>query len=295
MMCYGTAVWARAGFARWLALLVLCGLALSRWAVAEVAVPPLTAHINDLAGVIDPARRAALEQTLGEFETRRGAQIVVLTLPTAAPETIEQYALRVAEQWKLGRKGIDDGLLLVVATQDRALRIEVGYGLEGVIPDAVAKRIISEVIVPYFKQGDFAGGIEAGVQQVMRLVEGESLPAPERRATPAMGGVEASLPLLFIVTIVGGLLLRAVFGRLLGAGLTGVGAGILAWFLIGSLFFGLIAGLFAFFFLLGGGGRFLGGGGWGSSPRGGWGGGGFGGGMSGGGGGFGGGGASGRW
>lgn len=275
------------------AWLVLCCLLWAPWADADAPVPPLRAHVNDLAGVLDPAQRDALERTLVDFAAQRGAQIAVLTVPTTAPEAIEQYSIRVAEQWKLGRKGIDDGVLLVVATQDRALRIEVGYGLEGVIPDAIAKRVVSDVIVPYFKQSDFAGGIQAGVQQLMRLIEGEPLPAPAPQEAP--GNLEANLPLLFVVTLVGGLFLRAVFGRLLGAGLTGIGAGLLAWFLIGSLLFGIITALFAFLFLLGGGGYFPPGrGGWGSSPRGGWGG-GFGGGMSGGGGGFGGGGASGRW
>ena len=261
------------------------------WAAAEVAVPPLRAHVTDLTDTLDAGQRAALEQTLSAFEAERGAQIAVLIVPTTAPETLEQYSIRVAEQWKLGRKGIDDGVLLVVAKQDRALRIEVGYGLEGVIPDAIANRVTDDVIVPYFKRGDYAGGIQAGVRQLMHLIEGEALPAPVQRGA-APSGMEASLPLLIMGALAVGLLLRAIFGRLLGAGLTGVGAGVIAWWLFGSLFFGLLLGVFAFFFLLGGGGRFFPGpGGWGSSPRGG----GFGGGMSGGGGGFGGGGASGRW
>ena len=274
----------------WLWLLALW-LAAS-CATAEVAVPPLRAHVTDLADTLDAGQRATLEGTLANFETERGAQIAVLIVPTTAPEAIEQYAIRVAEQWKLGRKGVDDGVLLLVAKQDRALRIEVGYGLEGVIPDAIANRIVEDVIVPYFKRGDYAGGIQAGVQQLMRLIEGEALPLPTQRGPPA-GGAEANLPLLIMGALAVGLLLRAIFGRLLGAGLTGIGAGVLASWMFGSLFFGLLLGVFAFFFLLGGGGGFFpGAGGWGSSPRGG---GGFGGGMSGGGGGFGGGGASGRW
>lgn len=264
------------------------------WATAEVPVPPLRAHVTDFTNTLDPAQRSALEQTLSDFEAKHGAQIAVLIVPTTAPETIEQYSIRVAEQWKLGRKGIDDGVLLLVAKQDRALRIEVGYGLEGVIPDAIANRVVEDVIVPYFKRGDYVGGIQAGVQQLMHLIEGEPLPPPERGRVA--GNTEANLPLLIVGALAVGLLLRAMFGRLFGGGLTGVGVGVLAWWMFGSLLFGLLVGVFAFFFLLGGGGGFFPGpGGWGSSPRGGWGGGGFGGGMSGGGGGFGGGGASGRW
>ncbi len=267
---------------------MLCCLA--PWAAAEVEVPPLRGHVTDLSGLLDSGRRAALEQTLADFETQHGAQIAVLIVPSTAPESLEQYSIRVVEQWRLGRKKIDDGVLLLLARDDRALRIEVGYGLEGVIPDAVAKRIIDDIIVPYFKRDDYAGGIAAGVQQLMRLIEGEALPAPPRSALSAAEADE-SLPFLFVAAFIGGMLLRSVFGRLTGAGLTGAGTGLLAWWLLGSLIFGLMAGLFAFFFFLGGGGRPPGRGGWGSSSTGGWGSGGF----RGGGGGFGGGGASGRW
>lgn len=280
---------ARAWFRCWTLLAALAGFA--PWAAADVAVPPLREHVTDLAGVLEPGQRAALEQTLAEFEARHGAQIAVLTVPTTAPETIEQYSIRVVEQWKLGRKNIDDGVLLLVALQDRALRIEVGYGLEGAIPDAVAKRVIAEIIVPYFKSDDYAGGIVAGVRQLMRLIEGEPLPAPSRPAV-ATGDLEAGLPTLFVATLIGGFMLRALFGRLAGAGLAGVGAAVLAWFLFSSFLLSIVLGALAFFFLLGGGGGLPG--------RGGWGGGGFGGmrgggGFGGGGGGFGGGGASGRW
>src|SRR3569832_1970288 len=205
------------------------------WAAAEVAVPPLRAHVTDLTDTLDAGQRAALEQTLSAFEAERGAQIAVLIVPTTAPETLEQYSIRVAEQWKLGR-----------------LRIEVGYGLEGVRPDAIANRVTDDVIVPYFKRGDYAGGIQAGVRQLMHLIEGEALPAPVQRGA-APSGMEASLPLLIMGALAVGLLLRAIFGRVLGAGLTGVGAGVIAWWLFGSLFFGLLLGGFAFFFLLGGG------------------------------------------
>src|SRR3989338_635957 len=165
----------KAAWAVLLALL-LCGAA-----QAEVPVQPLSARVTDLTATLDAQQKQALESRLAAFEAKKGAQLAVLFVPTTQPETIEQYALRVAEVWKLGRKGVDDGALLLVAKDDRAMRIEVGYGLEGVIPDAVAKRVISEIITPYFKQGDFYGGIQAGVTRLVRLVEGEPLPPPRKK------------------------------------------------------------------------------------------------------------------
>src|SRR5574338_44028 len=154
---------------------------------AEVPVPALKARVTDLTGTLSAAQRTALEERLAAFEARKGSQIAVLLVPTTQPETIEQYGIRVAEQWKLGRKGVDDGVLLLVAMKDRAVRIEVGYGLEGVLPDAPANRIIDEYIVPRFKQGDFAGGISAGVDRGSRGVEREPLPAPKAQS-PRPGG-----------------------------------------------------------------------------------------------------------
>src|SRR5204863_5482843 len=144
-----------------LVLVLLFLLSLLAWAVD---VPPLKSRVSDLTGTLNAQQRASLEQTLAEFEARKGAQLALLIVPTTQPETVEQYAVRVEETWKLGRKGIDDGVLLVVAKDDRKLWIEVGYGLEGVLPDATAKRIIEEEIVPRFKQGDYYGGVSAGVQ-----------------------------------------------------------------------------------------------------------------------------------
>src|SRR5689334_19319167 len=141
-------------------------------------IPPLKARVTDLTGTLSAQQRDALEQTLAEFEKRKGAQIAVLMVPTTEPETIDQYAVRVEEAWKLGRKGVDDSALLVIAKNGRHLRIEVGYGLEGALPDAIAKRIIDNDITPRFKQGDFYGGIRAGVDRIMRVVEGEKLPPP---------------------------------------------------------------------------------------------------------------------
>jgi uncharacterized protein len=264
---------------------------------AQVAVPPLTARVTDLTGTLTREQQAGLERMLQEFEARKGTQIAVLMVPSTAPEAIEQYALRVAEQWKIGRKKVDDGAILVVAKDDRALRIEVGYGLEGVLNDATASRIIREVIVPRFREGDFYGGINAGLDRMMRVIDGEPLPAPSRSSPAVDGGMMQMLPVLLIAALVGGGILRAMLGRFLGAAATGGVVGFIAWTLAGTFFLALLAGILAFVFTIGGG---LGGrgyyGGMGFPRGGGWGGGGLGGGgFRGGGGSFGGGGASGRW
>ncbi len=265
-------------------------------AAAQVEVPPLKGRVNDLTGTLNAQQRAALEQTLAEFEARKGAQIAVLMVPSTKPEPVQMFAVRVQESWKLGRKGVDDGVLLAIAKDDRELHIEVGYGLEGPLPDAIAKRIIEEDIVPRFRQGDFYGGIRAGTDRIMRVIEGEALPSPARTSSPR--GIDSLVPLLFFVVVFGGVL-RAILGRFLGGAAAGGIAGFAAWVLTGTLAIALIAALFGFLVILIGGGRRMGYGGW--SSRGGWGGGGFGGGF-GGGGGFrggggmsGGGGASGRW
>jgi uncharacterized protein len=269
---------------------------------AQAAVPPLTARVTDLTGTLTREQQAGLERMLQEFEARKGSQLAMLMVPTTAPEAIEQYALRVAEQWKIGRKKVDDGAILVVAKDDRALRIEVGYGLEGALNDATANRIIRELIVPRFREGDFYGGINAGLDRMMRVIDGEPLPAPAKSAPGAQGDTFQMLPVLLILALVAGSILRAVLGRFLGAAATGGAVGFVAWILAGAMAMALLAGAVAFFFtLMGGGGRRLGGfpgmyGGGGFGRGGGWGGGGFGGGgFRGGGGGFGGGGASGRW
>jgi uncharacterized protein len=278
-------------------VVVLALVALSAW--AQVAVPPLKARVTDLTATLTREQQAGLERMLQEFEARKGSQVAVLMVPTTAPEAIEQYALRVAEQWKVGRKKVDDGAILVVAKDERALRIEVAYGLEGVLNDATASRIIREIIVPRFREGDFYGGINAGLDRMIRLIDGEPLPEPARTSAPAaQGGWMQLLPVLLVVALIGGAILRAMLGRFLGATATGGAVGLLAWVLAGALGIALIAGVLAFIFTLGGGGgaRHYGGfpGGGIGFPRG-RGGGGFGGGFRGGGGGFGGGGASGRW
>lgn len=278
--------------------LVLCIAVLAR---ADVAVPPLSGRVVDLTGTLTSGQIATLDSELASLEQRKGSQIAVLIVPTTAPETIEQYALRVAEAWKVGRKRIDDGALLVVAKNDRTLRIEVGYGLEGALNDATAKRIIAEIIVPQFRSGHFYDGIAAGVDRMVRVVDGEPLPERSAQAPVQLENFGEFIPVLLILALVIGGVLRAIFGRLLGAVLTGTGVGVIAWLFVGALSVGLIAGFIAFLFTLisggmvgpgvggyGRGGGFPGGGGWS-------GGGGSGGGFSGGGGSFGGGGASGRW
>src|SRR6202049_833763 len=151
-----------------LALLVCWAFA----AAADVAVPPLSGRVVDQTGTLSASDISSLTQTLRDLETRKGSQVAVLIVPTTAPETIEQYAIRAAEAWKIGRKKIDDGALLVVAKNDRHLRIEVGYGLEGALTDATTKRIIDEDITPKFKSGDFAGGISAGINRMIRVIDG---------------------------------------------------------------------------------------------------------------------------
>ena len=277
-----------------------------------VAVPPLASPVTDVAGIFTPDQSAALDAKLRRFEQEKGSQVAVLVVPSTRPEEIEQYAIRVADAWQLGREGVDDGALLLVAVEDRRVRIEVGYGLEGVLPDAVANRIIDGDIVPAFRDGDYYRGIAAGVDRMLRVIEGEPLPPPERRS-PAQDvpGLFQLLPFLFVFALVGGSIFRGLFGRVGGALTTGGLVGGLTWLLVGILGLALGAGIVAFVFALlggfGGGGR-PGGGDWYSRRHGsGWGfpggfgggigrgGGGFGGGWSGGGGGFGGGGASGSW
>jgi uncharacterized protein len=275
-------------------LLVLCAF-LPPNAGADAPIPALTAHVTDETATLTDEQRASLEQTLQAFEAKKGSQISVLLVPTTQPETIEQYSLRVVEQWKLGRKRIDDGVLLIVAKNDRTLRIEVGYGLEGALTDATSSRIINETIVPRFKQGDYYGGVAAGVGSIMSVIDGEPLPAPDRHANGTTQ-LARYLPILFVLTLVAGGVFRVLLGRLPGALVTGGAVAVVAWLLSGALFVGIVAGVIALAFTLLGSGlgasagaRVIGGqqgrlrSGSGSTI------------FRGGGGGFGGGGASGRW
>jgi uncharacterized protein len=279
----------------WL-LALLLGLAASFAAHAEVPVPDLSRRVTDLTGTLTPDTVSRLENTLAQFEAAKGSQIAVLMLPTTKPEDIAEYGIRVADKWKVGRKGVDDGAILIVAKDDRRVRIEVGYGLEGVIPDAVAKRIIEEDIVPRFRQGDFSGGVEAGVSRMMRLVEGEPLPPPQTRSRKGSPFPES----LFLI-LVGGILIGKILDLFLGTGVSSLTAaavaGGLAWFVSGIMFASIVIAFIVLIGVIGGvgGRRGLGGGHWSSGGLGGGGGWSGGGGFSGGGGGFGGGGSSGSW
>lgn len=270
---------------------------------AEVAVPPLTTRVTDQTGTLSGEAVTRLEAKLADFEAKKGSQIAVLIVPTTQPEEIEQYGIRVADQWKLGRKGIDDGAILLIAKNDRRVRLEVGRGLEGALPDAIANRIITETITPRFKTGDYDGGIEAGVDRIISVVNGEPLPEPDKKWEHSGGGLGTALPLLLVVVFVASGVLRAMFGRIFGSVATGGLAGFIAWVLSHALPIGIGAGFLGFLFamLLGSSrGWSAGGGGWGGGFGGGLGGfggrsGGGGGGFGGGGGGFSGGGASGSW
>ncbi len=288
-----------------LALLLVALLAHAP-AQAQVPVPPLTARVTDLTGTLSGEAVTRIEAKLANLEATKGSQIAVLIVPTTQPEDIDQFGIRVEDAWKLGRKGVDDGAYLIVAKNDRRVRIEVGYGLEGALPDAIANRIISETITPHFKVGDYDGGVEAGVDQMISVVNGEPLPQPDKK-WEHHGGLVNSLPLLLVVAFVASGVLRAMFGRLFGSVATAGLAGGVAWLLSHVLLIGLGAGAAAFLFALLAGsssstwsaGSGWGGGFGGGFRGGGFGGGGFGGGggggFSGGGGGGGGGGASGGW
>src|SRR6195256_5837715 len=206
-------------------------------AMADVAVPPLTGRVVDRTATLSDSDIASLDQTLKDFEARKGSQVAVLIVPTTQPETIEQYSLRVAEAWKIGRKKIDDGAILVVAKDDRKLRIEVGYGLEGALTDVTSKRIIDEVITPKFRSGDFAGGISDGVNRIIRVVDGEPLPTPAQRRqdTGLLSQLDPFNPFLIVAVIVVGGILRGILGRLLGSLATGGLVAALFWFIAASL------------------------------------------------------------
>jgi uncharacterized protein len=280
---------------------------------AQVPVPSLEARVTDLTGTLTAGQQAALEDKLSAFESRKGSQVVVLLVPTTEPEDIAQFGIRVFDQWKLGRgkvngRSVDDGALFIVAKNDRRMRIEVGRGLEGALTDATSKRIISETITPLFRQGDFYGGINAGVEQMMRVIDGEPLPPPDQKWRGDPPAVVGMLPFLFFGTLVLASILNRIFGRGIGAIATGGIAGGVVWLIAKLLGLALVAGFIAALFALFTGiprrgwsssSRHAGwGGGWGGLGGGGFGGGGFGGGgggFSGGGGGAAGGGASGSW
>ena len=282
-------------------LVLLAGLSPAAWSQGVQAIPSLTAHVIDNTGTLDAAQRQALESKLRVFEQKRGAQVVVLIVPTTLPEDIAAYAQRVGDNWKIGRHNIGDGLLLVVAKDERKVRIETTKALEGAIPDLAARQIIDTAITPRFRQGDFAGGLDAAADQIIARIGGENLPAPERggagRKSAGAGFDWTDMAVfLFIAVPVGARLLSGLLGRKVGALATGGAVGVLAWLFTASLLIaglasvaGLVVALFAGLGALGRSGRSSG---WGAGPGGFGGGGGF---SSGGGGNFGGGGASGDW
>ncbi len=214
-------------------------------------MPPLSGRVVDQTGTLSSGDIASLTQTLKDLEARKGSQVAVLIVPTTEPETIEQYSIRVAEAWKIGRKKIDDGALLVVAKNDHHLRIEVGYGLEGALTDVTSKRIIDEDITPKFKSGDFAGGIAAGIDRIIRVIDGEPLPAPAPAHWQSPGLANHIDP--FNPFVIGGVLviagiLRGTLGRLFGSAATGGVVGFLAWLFVGSIAASTIIGIIAFIF-----------------------------------------------
>lgn len=305
--------------ARLLAVFVLCLHAFLAFAAGSpaadpavspaanpIAIPALKTRVTDLTATLTAAQAAELEAKLADFEARKGSQLAVLILPSTAPDTIEAFAIRLMDAWKIGRTGVDDGVILIVAKDERRLRIEVGYGLEGVLNDAAAKRIIEEIITPAFKSGDLPGGISAGAAAILAAIEQEKLP----EALPAASGplddgmfsfadIAMNTYLFgFGFLAIGGAVLRYFLGNLLGSGLLGGLCAGLGWLLAGTLVGALIGGAVGFFVALFGFDLLLSGasgsssGGSGSSSGGS---GGGGGGFSGGGGGGGGGGASGSW
>jgi uncharacterized protein len=296
---------------------LLAALAFCAGAQGVLPVPELTARVIDQTGTLDAIQRKALDDKLAAFEQKKGSQMVVLIVPTTQPEDIASYGNRVANAWKIGRKEVGDGILLIVAKDDRKVRIEVAKTLEGAVPDLAARQVIDDTLTPRFRQGDFAGGLQAAADQLIARVTGEALPAPaqpkaqQQQQGAGSGGFDwfdLAIFLFFAVPIAGGLL-RGILGRKLGSLVTGGGVGAVAMVITSSLVVAGIAGIVALLFSLltggfGGGGRRRGfgapvifpGGGWGGGGGGGWGGGGGGGGFSSGGGGdFGGGGASGDW
>lgn len=294
-----------------LAATAWAGLAAGAWAQDLLPVPTLTARVIDQTQTLAEPERADLEAKLAAFEQRKGSQMVVLMVPTTQPEDIASYANRVGNAWKIGRKDVGDGILVIVAKNDRKMRIEVAKTLEGAVPDLAAIRIIDEEMKPRFRNNDFAGGLNAAVARLIGLVDGEALPAPSSGSDESAGdGIdwENLAIFLFVGVFVAAPIVRSVVGKKLGSVVMGGGIGVIAFFITTSIVIAVLAGFVALMVSLfsavaatapgrrgGGGGGFggwSGGGGGGGWSSGGGGGGGF---SSGGGGDFGGGGASGDW
>ncbi len=245
-------------------------------------VPPLTARVIDRTGTLDAAQQQSLDAKLAAFEQKKGSQIVVLMVPGTQPEDIASYANRVANDWKIGRRTVGDGVLVIVAKNDRQMRIEVAKTLEGAVPDLAAARIIDTAMAPRFRQGDYAGGLDAAADQLIARINGEALPevAPERRPQRGNGGGfdwQNLAIFLFFAVIVGAPVARRIFGAKLAPVVMGVGVGAVAMVLTATVLIAVVAGVVALVVTL-----FAGVGGGGGGGRGGRGGGGFGGGLGGG-------------
>ncbi len=212
------------------------------------AIPALSGRVIDQTGTLNEGQRQALERKLAAFEQEAGPQMVVLMVPTTAPEDIAAYAQRVGDQWKIGRRDVGDGLLIIVAKQDRRINIQTAKALEGAVPDLAARQIIEKDITPAFRVGDYAGGLNRAVDSLQARIRGEHLPAPqarERRSAPSPGGFDfgGAAALFFIGVPVAGALLTGMFGRKLGSLATGGGAGALGWLYSGSVLMGVGAGI----------------------------------------------------
>jgi uncharacterized protein len=279
---------------RLLALLWCLAVPAFGWGAEPVAIPPMVGRVTDLTSTLSPDQAAALEALLARIEREKGAQLAILMLPTTGSETIELFGIRLAENWKVGRLHVDDGAIVIVAKDDHKARIEVGRGLEGAIPDAIAKRVVSEVMAPKLKEGDFAGGLQAAISALGGAIGGEALPASPAVQPVSASGTDNNFVFLFLALMLGGVL-RSLLG-LFGATLAAVIAGWLAWAIFASWIAAIIAAVITLLFSFArGGGRGWSAGGIGGAS------GGFsgsssgGGGFTGGGGDFGGGGASGNW
>lgn len=268
-------------------------LAMMHSLYAQDKLPVIRSHITDLTNTLTSEQRSVLEKQLSDFEKTKGSQIIVVMIPTTGQEAIEQYAIRLADSVKVGRKGIDDGAILLIAKDDHAVRIEVGYGLEGALTDYASKRIIESQIIPHFRTGDYFTGISRGVGAMIAVVQGEELPPPSGEKSREKIPITGILPVLFII----GFFLRTIFGRVLGGFLTGGAVFLVTWIALGALSLAILFSIISFVAIITGvnagrgyrsGGTMMGGRGGFSDPF-------RGGGFGGGGGRFGGGGASGRW
>jgi uncharacterized protein len=273
-------------FGFWLLLICQFG---SVWAYVEI--PKLSSRVTDLTDTLNLEQTQALESKLAAFEAKKGSQIAILIIPTTQPEDIAEFGIKVFDLWQIGRKGIDDGLIFIIAKNDHKLRLEVGYGLEGVIPDAIAKRIGTETVAPYFKKNDYAGGINAGIDQIISLIEGETLPAPAQQQFSQSN--EGGFIFLLFGGLFAGSILSSLFGRVAGGLIAGIGSGVLASLFLGFGIGAILIGIIVFF--LTSAHSTGGGGGWSNGGGGSWGGSSGGGSWSGGGGSAGGGGASSSW